>query len=75
LRGKGRFETATGDAAFVIKGADGARMRAGRKGATGPIGLGFRSFKGGGVLVGVVLDRGEPGIVVSTFLPTAGRRG
>jgi hypothetical protein len=55
----------------VIKGADGARMRAGRKGATGPIGLGFRSFKGGGVVVGVVLDRGEPGIVVSTFLPTA----
>jgi hypothetical protein len=46
-------------------------MRVGRKGATGPIGLGFRALKGGGAVVGVVLDQGEPAVVVSTFLPTA----
>ena len=46
-------------------------MRAGRNGATGPIGLGFRACKGGGVVVGVVLEEGRPAVVVSTFLPTA----
>ena len=46
-------------------------MRAGRKGAMGPIGLGFRALKGGGVVVGVVVDKGEPRVVMSTFLPTA----
>src|SRR5258706_14751002 len=46
-------------------------MRAGRKGAIGPIGLGFRALKGGGVVVGVVVDKGEPRVVMSTFLPTA----
>jgi hypothetical protein len=44
---------------------------AGRKGATGPTGLGFRALKGGGVVVGVIVDKGEPRVVVSTFLPTA----
>ena len=48
-----------------------ATMRAGRNGATGPIGLGFRALKGGGAMVGVILDQGEPRVVVSTFLPTA----
>jgi len=37
----------------------------------GPIGLGFRALKGGGVVVGVVVDKGEPRVVMSTFLPTA----
>jgi hypothetical protein len=46
-------------------------MRAGRKGAVGPVGLGFRAFKGGGVVVGVGVDNGEPRVVLSTFLPTA----
>ena len=46
-------------------------MTAGRKGATGTIGLGFRALKGGGAVVGVILDQGEPGVVVSAFLPTA----
>ncbi len=36
-----------------------------------PIGLGFRGIKGGGVVVGVVVEAGEPRVVVSTFLPTA----
>ena len=44
-------------------------MTAGRKGATGTIGL--RALKGGGAVVGVILDQGEPGVVVSAFLPTA----
>ena len=53
-------------------GEDGASMTAGRKGATGTIGLGFRALKGGGAVVGVILDQGEPGVVVSSaFLPTA----
>jgi hypothetical protein len=46
-------------------------MRAGRKRATGPIALGFRAIKGGGVVVGVVVDGGEPRVVLSTLLPTA----
>ena len=37
----------------------------------GPIGLGFRAGKGGGVLVGVAVDDGVPQVVLSTFLPTA----
>ena len=45
--------------------------RTGRKGATGATGLGFRALKGGGVVVGVVVDEGEPRVVLSTFLPTA----
>jgi hypothetical protein len=40
-------------------GAQGdAPMRVGRKSGTGPIGLGFRAVKGGGVVVGVVVDEG-----------------
>jgi hypothetical protein len=46
-------------------------MRVGRKSRTGPIGLGFRALKGGGVVVGVVVDEGDPRVVLSTFLPTA----
>jgi hypothetical protein len=46
-------------------------MRIGRKSGTGPIGLGIRALKGGGVVVGVVVDEGEPRVVLSTFLPTA----
>ena len=46
-------------------------MRAARKGPTGPIGLGFRALKGGGAVVGIILDQGEPRVVVSAFLPTA----
>ena len=56
-------------------GEDGASMTAGRKGATGTIGLGFRALKGGGAVVGVILAQGEPGVVVSTFLPTAAKGG
>jgi hypothetical protein len=36
-----------------------------------PIGLGFRSVKGGGVVVGVVGNGSEPRVVLSTFLTTA----
>jgi hypothetical protein len=36
-----------------------------------PLGLGFRALKGGGVVVGVVVDEDGPRIVLSTFLPTA----
>jgi hypothetical protein len=50
---------------------DGAPMRVGRKSRTGPIGLGLRALKGGGVVVGVVVDEGDPRVVLSTFLPTA----
>jgi hypothetical protein len=46
-------------------------MRVSRNSGTGPIGLGFRALKGGGVVVGVVVDEGEPRVVSSTFLPTA----
>ena len=52
---------------------DGAPMRVGRKSGTGPIGLGFRALKGGGVVVGVVVDEGDPRVVLSTFLPTAAK--
>jgi hypothetical protein len=44
---------------------------AGRNGETAPIGLGFRALKGGGVVVGVAVEAGEPRVVMSTFLPTA----
>ena len=37
----------------------------------GAIGLGFRAVKGGGVVVGVVVDEGDPRVVLSTFLSTA----
>ena len=46
-------------------------MRVGRKIGTGPIGLGFRALKGGGVVVGIVVDESDPRVVLSTFLPTA----
>jgi hypothetical protein len=46
-------------------------MRVGRKSGTDPIGLGFRALKGGGVVVGVVVDEGDPRVILSTFLPTA----
>jgi hypothetical protein len=36
-----------------------------------PIALGFRVVRGGGVVVGVAVDEGEPRTVLSTFLPTA----
>jgi hypothetical protein len=38
---------------------------------TGPIALGFRARKGGGVVVGVAVDVGDPRVALSTFLPTA----
>jgi hypothetical protein len=41
------------------------------KSGTGPLALGFRALKGGGVVVGVVMDDGDPRVVLSTFLPTA----
>jgi hypothetical protein len=46
-------------------------MRPGHKNGTGPIGLGFRARKGGGVVVGVVVHTGDPRVVLSAFLPTA----
>jgi hypothetical protein len=46
-------------------------MRAGSKRGAAPIGLGFRAFKGGGVVVGVILEKAGPRVVLSTFLPTA----
>jgi hypothetical protein len=46
-------------------------MRVGRKSEADPIGLGFRALKGGGVVVGVVVEEGDPRVVLSTFLPTA----
>lgn len=33
--------------------------------------LGFRAQRGGAVVVGVTVERGEPRVVLSTFLPTA----
>ena len=35
------------------------------------VGLGFRALKGGSVVVGVALDKGEPRILWSSFLATA----
>lgn len=36
-----------------------------------PVGLGFRTLKGGSVVVGVAVDEGEPRVVRSSFLATA----
>jgi hypothetical protein len=36
-----------------------------------PVGLGFRALRGGGVVVGVAVDGGEPRVVLSGFLATA----
>jgi hypothetical protein len=36
-----------------------------------PVGLGFRALKGGGVVVGVVMDADAPRAVLSSFLATA----
>jgi hypothetical protein len=46
-------------------------MKAKRKSATTPIGLGFRAGRGGSIVVGVAMDDGEPRLVLSTFLVTA----
>jgi hypothetical protein len=46
-------------------------MRVGRKSGTGRLGLGVRALKGGGVVVGVVMDDRDPRVVLSTFLPTS----
>lgn len=35
-----------------------------------PVGLGLRALKGGAVVVGVAVERGEPRVVLSTFLAT-----
>lgn len=35
-----------------------------------PIGLGLRAVRGGGVVIGVALDNGEPRVVLSSFIPT-----
>ena len=36
-----------------------------------PVALGFRALKGGSVIVGVVVDKGAPRIVLSSFVATA----
>jgi hypothetical protein len=41
-----------------------------RKGAPAPVSLGLRAMRGGSVIVGVALDKGEPRIVLSSFLAT-----
>ena len=46
-------------------------MRAERKSAMVPIGLGLRALKGGGVVVGVAAEAREPRVVLSAFLVTA----
>jgi hypothetical protein len=46
-------------------------MKTGGERGTDPIALGLRAVKGGGVVVGVRVDEGEPRVVLSTFLPTA----
>jgi len=38
---------------------------------TAPLALGFRALKGGSVAVGVAMEGGEPGVMMSTFLATA----
>ena len=45
-------------------------MSTDRQGA--PVGLGFRAGRGGGVIVGVAVDAGQPRIVLSSFLATGG---
>jgi hypothetical protein len=39
--------------------------------ATTPIALGFRALRGGGVVVGVAVEAGQPRVVLSSFLATA----
>lgn len=46
-------------------------MRGARSSGADLVGLGFRALKGGSAVVGVVVDDGDPRIVLSTFLPTA----
>ena len=46
-------------------------MTARQDSAARPIGLGFRGGRGGGVIVGVAMDGGEPRVVLSAFLATA----
>jgi hypothetical protein len=46
-------------------------VKASRKNALAPIGLGFRASRGGSVVVGVAVDGREPSVVLSTFLATA----
>ncbi|GLQ89378.1 hypothetical protein [Dyella flagellata] len=46
-------------------------MKMERSSGTDWIGLGLRAIKGGGVVVGMVVDEGVPRIVLSTFIPTA----
>jgi hypothetical protein len=43
---------------------------ANRKGTSSRVGLGFRACKGGAVVVGVAVEKGEPRVVISTFLQT-----
>jgi hypothetical protein len=45
-------------------------MSAKRKSNTTPVGLGLRAIRGGGVVVGVALEKGEPRVVLSSFLAT-----
>lgn len=45
-------------------------MSANRHGAAPIAGLGVRAHKGGAVVVGLVIEEGEPRVVVSTFLET-----
>src|SRR6185436_18351068 len=47
------------------------RPKAKHKSAAMPIGLGFRALRGGGVVVGVALDKRDPRIVLSSFVATA----
>ncbi|HEX5008365.1 MAG TPA: hypothetical protein VFV70_14720, partial [Hyphomonadaceae bacterium] len=44
-------------------------MSAKRKGAT-PVALGLRAVRGGGVAVGVAIEKGEPRVVLSSFVAT-----
>src|SRR5215469_2645241 len=46
-------------------------MTVDRKTNLAPIGLGFRAARGGGLVVAVTLDGGEPRAVLSAVLPTA----
>lgn len=36
-----------------------------------PVGLGLRALRGGAVVVGVAIERGEPSVLLNGFLPTA----
>jgi hypothetical protein len=46
-------------------------MTAARKAAATPVALGLRAIRGGGIIVGVALDNGEPRVALSSFLATA----